>query len=170
MIIFHPYVIIFKMTPPRVILKKSLLTDFRKVKNELLLVHHKSRSSSSLRLPQLLFHFWSHIAIAPRSPVLCTSSANSTVRYSNRFVFFHRFGERSHSHSSSQSMYSRRLAILLSNLLCNSTQLQSKKERRKNSITDHRVIARAKAHNCSPSHSLQSINRTAAAISISTLP
>jgi hypothetical protein len=36
MIDFHPYVIIFKMTPPRVILKKSLLTHLRKVKNELL--------------------------------------------------------------------------------------------------------------------------------------
>jgi hypothetical protein len=42
MIYFTPYVIIFKTTPPRVILKKSLLTHLRKVKNELLLIHHKS--------------------------------------------------------------------------------------------------------------------------------
>jgi hypothetical protein len=61
----------------------------RKVKNELLLVHHKSRSSSSLRLPQLLFHFWSHIAIAPRSPFLCTSLATqyTVCMYDAHFSF-----------------------------------------------------------------------------------
>jgi hypothetical protein len=86
MINVHPYFIIFKMTPPRVILKKSLLTHLQKLKNKLLLVHRKSRSSSSLRLPQLLFQFWSHIAIAPRSPFLCTSLVNITVLYSTRFA------------------------------------------------------------------------------------